>query len=276
MIADTIGLVGPREQQAPSPLPTVELTVDELAREAAIPTSTVRLYQQRGLLPPPVRRGRIGVYGQEHRDRLRLIAHLQERGFSLAAIREALDAWADGRSLDHLLGLADVAPELTRAPLRLTLGELAARFEGVALQASDVQRAVALGLIQLDGDEVVVSDPAFAEIGPAVVRLGVPVSVVLDHYVLLRQAVEDIVEQFGEVFERYVWERYAADGLPAERLPDLGEDVSNLTSLATEVVLAELRAGFERLGAAYLERAKDSGPAGRRSRRRDVPAGRVG
>ena len=55
------------------------MTIDQLAHEAGIPTSTVRLYQNRGLLPAPLREGRVGFYNTGHRDRLRLIAHLQER-----------------------------------------------------------------------------------------------------------------------------------------------------------------------------------------------------
>ena len=57
------------------------MTIYQLAHEAGIPTSTVRRYQNRGLLPPSRRRGRMGYYNAEHRDRLRLIAHLRERGF---------------------------------------------------------------------------------------------------------------------------------------------------------------------------------------------------
>ena len=57
------------------------MTIDQLAHEAGIPTSTVRLYQNRGLLLPSLRQGRMGFYNAEHRDWLRLIARLQERGF---------------------------------------------------------------------------------------------------------------------------------------------------------------------------------------------------
>ena len=64
------------------------MNVDELAHAAGLVVSTVRLYQSRGLLPPPTKRGRVGWYGPDHLARLRLIADLQERGFSLAAIRE--------------------------------------------------------------------------------------------------------------------------------------------------------------------------------------------
>ena len=62
----------------------------------------------------------MGSYNAEHRDRSRLITHLQERGFSLAAIKETLDHWTEGRSLAHLLGVSQVAPSLERKPLRLS------------------------------------------------------------------------------------------------------------------------------------------------------------
>jgi len=66
-------------------------TIDELARDFALPVSTLRMYQHRGLLPAPERRGRVAYYGDDHADRLRMLIALQERGFSLAAIKELLD-----------------------------------------------------------------------------------------------------------------------------------------------------------------------------------------
>src|SRR5579872_1244162 len=81
------------------------MTIEQLASRADTATSTVRMYQSRGLLPPPVRRGRIGYYGQGHLSRLRLIADLQEQGFSLASIKRLTEAWENGRSLDDVLGL---------------------------------------------------------------------------------------------------------------------------------------------------------------------------
>ena len=66
--------------------PSAEATIDELGREFDIPASTVRMYQNRRLLPPPERRGRVGFYNDEHRSRLRMIAALQDRGFSLAVV----------------------------------------------------------------------------------------------------------------------------------------------------------------------------------------------
>jgi DNA-binding transcriptional MerR regulator len=81
------------------------LSVDELARRTDVPVRTIREYQAIGLLPPPRRVGRVGVYGEHHAARLALIDRLQQRGYSLAGIRDLLGAWRDGADLGELLGL---------------------------------------------------------------------------------------------------------------------------------------------------------------------------
>src|SRR3954451_18736948 len=82
------------------------LTIEQVAATAELPVSTLRMYQHRGLLAPPEKRGRVGYYGPDHLARLRLIAELQERGFSLASIKELADGLEDGRSLNDVLGLS--------------------------------------------------------------------------------------------------------------------------------------------------------------------------
>jgi DNA-binding transcriptional MerR regulator len=236
--------------------PAGEVTIDELAQEAGIPTSTVRMYQNRGLLPPPQRRGRVGYYQQNHRDRLRLIAHLGERGFSLSAIKEALDAWSSGMSLDHLLGLAEVAPGFTREPLRLAPDEFAAMFSGIELTQADMIRAVEVGLIEFDGSDIVIAHPAFADIGPSVARIGVPVAEILDEYAALREAVTAITERFRTVFDRHVWARFEEAGMRTEGIARLTSDAARLSALATAVVTTELHLRFAEFVATYVERAE--------------------
>ena len=82
-----------------------QYTVDELARAAGTMTTTVRMYQARGLLDRPVKRGRVAFYGPAHLQRLRLIADLQRRGHSLAGIKELMDNADRGTALPELLGL---------------------------------------------------------------------------------------------------------------------------------------------------------------------------
>src|ERR1700733_8437202 len=124
------------------------MTIEELAGLAGAPTSTARMYQSRGLLPPPERHGRVGYYGQGHLARLRLIAQLQEQGFSLASMKRLIDAWESGRGLDDVLGLetqvaAVWAPE---PPARLKLSEFKELFAGQALTPPTIQRAIRMGL----------------------------------------------------------------------------------------------------------------------------------
>jgi DNA-binding transcriptional MerR regulator len=91
---------------AEAPPTALELSVDELARHTGIPVRTIREYQALGVLPPPERRGRIGIYGPAHVGRLQLIGRLQQRGYSLAGIRDLVTSWAAGSDLADVLGLA--------------------------------------------------------------------------------------------------------------------------------------------------------------------------
>ncbi|MFJ9370071.1 MerR family transcriptional regulator [Nocardia sp. NPDC101769] len=86
---------------------TVEYTIDELARAADTTVRSVRVYHERGLLPSPDVRGRIGYYGHNHLDRLQTISRLLSRGMKLNGIRELLDAWDRGDGLADILGVTD-------------------------------------------------------------------------------------------------------------------------------------------------------------------------
>lgn len=66
--------------------------IDELAREADVTVDTIRFYQREGLIPPAVRVGRTKQYDTEHVERLHQIRDLQQRRFSLAAIKALLSS----------------------------------------------------------------------------------------------------------------------------------------------------------------------------------------
>jgi DNA-binding transcriptional MerR regulator len=124
----------------------VEYRVSELARAAGTSVRNVRVYQDRGLLPPPRRQGRIGLYDESHLTRLRLIGRLLARGWTFATIGELFEAWGRGRDLAESLGLRDLPPGPVEEPARLTRAELAARLGGRFPPAA-IERAVELGLM---------------------------------------------------------------------------------------------------------------------------------
>src|SRR5215469_8511671 len=132
------------------------MTIDDLARHAELPVRTIREYHTMRLLPPPERRGRVGIYGPEHAQRLSLIGRLQRRGYSLAGIRDLLQAWDAGTGLTAVLGVEAEEAALDETPLRLTRAELIDRFPALTEHLGDV---CAAGLIQSVGDEFLVRSP---------------------------------------------------------------------------------------------------------------------
>jgi DNA-binding transcriptional MerR regulator len=233
-----------------------DMTIDEIARFGDIPVSTVRMYQNKGLLPPPEKRGRVGYYGEVHRRRLGLISDLQDRGFSLAAIKDSLDAWQSGSSLADHLGIDGLGPSFAQPgrKVRHSMADMAQRFEGVELTQEIMRRAADLGVVEIDGTDVV-QDAVFSEIGPAIVRIGIPVESILDEYEVLQDSVAVIADRFAEVFETHVWSQFVDDGMPVDQVADLTANVSQLASLATTVVTNELHDQFAKIAADYVERS---------------------
>ncbi len=75
-------------------------TIGRLAKTADVPISTLRYYEQRGLLRPEQRSGsNYRLYGQESLKRLRFIRIAQRHGFTLEDIALLLDI-RDGSSTD--------------------------------------------------------------------------------------------------------------------------------------------------------------------------------
>src|SRR5688572_8609439 len=68
-----------------------ELTLDEVCARVGMSVRNVRFYTTRGLVPPPIKRGRQGFYTDVHVARLELVRELQSHGFTLAAIEKYVD-----------------------------------------------------------------------------------------------------------------------------------------------------------------------------------------
>src|SRR5688500_15560626 len=54
-------------------------TIDELVTATGVPSRTIRFYQASGALPAPKREGRMAYYDEQHVERLKLVAELQDR-----------------------------------------------------------------------------------------------------------------------------------------------------------------------------------------------------
>src|SRR4051812_18661675 len=85
----------------------VEYTIDELAREAGTTVRSLRVYHERGVLPPPQVKGRTGFYSADHLNRVRTISRLLDRGIKINGIKELLNAWDRGDDLGDILGVIE-------------------------------------------------------------------------------------------------------------------------------------------------------------------------
>jgi DNA-binding transcriptional MerR regulator len=248
---------------------TDEVRIDELARQVGLPSSTLRLYRHRGLLPPPRLEGRVGWYGQVHRDRLALIARLQEQGHSLAGIKQLVDSWDEGGDLATVVGVESGLAALLggSAGTSLTLAELAQRLPDDAADPATLLAAVQAGLIELrDDGTVVVPDARFLELGAAVGRIGIASRTIVDEWAELRRATDDVAERFVAVFEEEILGG-PVDALAPDELVDVAEQLVALHRLARQAVELALDASLaavarDRLGtvaAALAGRTTDEG-----------------
>jgi DNA-binding transcriptional MerR regulator len=226
------------------------MRLDDLARQAGVATTTVRLYQNRGLLPGPRLEGRTGYYDRRHLTRLRLIARLQKEGFSLAGIARLLATWETGHDLADLVGLEeqlDMLLHRTRAVV-VDAAELAARLPADALTPELVERAQSLGLVEpTDDGRFRIPDQRFLDVGASLVGLGVPVDVVLDEWARLTQLTDEVAARFLGVFEDHILPANWDGDVDDPRTPELVTHLARLRQAATQILTASLDASVTRL-----------------------------
>jgi DNA-binding transcriptional MerR regulator len=254
-----------------------EYSIDELAQRAGSNVRNVRLYQERGLLPPPRRVGRSNRYGPEHLARVQLIMAMLGKGYPLAAIRELLDAWEGQRSLADILGFEQVvsAPFVTEEPRHYTADELGALFPVEQSAAADKarRRAVEMALVvpDEDGDGFTAPSPSIIDAGVQLVEDGVPVEAVLDVAAAVRKATDQLADSFVSMFLRHVWEPFVAAGMPPERLPEITAALERQRPLAAQAVLPALAQAMQRrveeVSAEHTAAAARAGSGKRKGRR---------
>lgn len=126
--------------------------VEQLAAACEISVDTVRYYQSRGLLEPPVREGRVAWYGPEHIERIRDVRGLQRKGLTLAAIKRVVDGDLRKPDADLAEAVAAARGDTTEEEL-LGLDEFAQRSGVPASLIQAVEREGIRFGVELDGQE---------------------------------------------------------------------------------------------------------------------------
>ncbi|MFE4455788.1 MerR family transcriptional regulator [Nocardia tengchongensis] len=174
----------------------MEYTIDQLARVAETTVRSVRVYHERGLLPSPDVRGRIGYYGADHLNRLQTISRLLNRGMKLNGIRELLEAWDRGDGLADVLGVSP-EPEPPAAP-PVELPEL----------PEDVRRAIAENADPLERYRLI--NPRCADLAARLVDTGIPEATAIGLIEQLRTDCSRVADRFGpQIMQALAGRRYA-------------------------------------------------------------------
>lgn len=253
-----------------------EYRIDDLARLAGTTVRNVRAYQERGLLPPPRRQGRVGLFDDDHLDRLKLVGHLLERGYTLANIGELIAAWERGEAIDDVLGVSEPLPDT------VSVAWLVERFGGIE-RGGDATLALAsaveLGILVPEplpaaatgdggaggagGDvstgEVGVDDLRFRVANPRLLRAaveltraGVPLAGVVEHIRGVRRDVESLALQIVDLVDVHVF-RPLGDRLPTPaEVTRISALIQRLQPLVGDVVLGELDRAIDEITFARL------------------------
>lgn len=167
------------------------MAVEKLSACTGAPVRTIREYQTWQILHPPTRVGRRGFYDESHVRRLEGIARLQERGYSIAAIRDLFNAWEEGAGLRDVLGLDDaIGLPADEAPIAITREQLAELLPAIAGSDRLLARACKLRLIITDGDRYLARSPALVQLVADAIAAGVSATVALDLAATVTQAAD--------------------------------------------------------------------------------------
>jgi len=210
-----------------------EYRIDDLARLAGTTTRNIRVYRDRGLLPPPLRVGRIALFNDTHLTRLRLITSMLDRGYTIAHVREMLSAWEEGKNLGDVLGLetAIVGTWTTEKPESMPLLDA----QRLVDDPPAFERLVALQVIRIDGEQATVTRPKLIEAFNEIRGYGVK----LDKLIDLHEQVVPEIDKISDMLVRAGAEHVIDRIKPGEPLPpdaEIAELITMLVRFRTQAV----------------------------------------
>lgn len=225
-------------------------TVDELAAVTGMTVRTTRYYAGLGLLPPPIRRGRMAYYSAQHRARLELIRALQDHGFTLAAIEKYLAKIPAEASVEDLaVQRAMLTSWKTGGHEIVTRKQLEARA-GRKLDDDAVQRLIAMMSVQDEGDGRYEILPAFS-VGLQVLDLPIPVTSMVLAGEAINRHMEELADELTSVLKDQVLVPYLESPKTEADKAEFEHTMDRLRHLTLEAVVS----GFQRAANQVITRS---------------------
>ena len=220
------------------------LTLDELTERVGISVRNVRFYTARGLVPPPIRRGRSGYYSGDHVARLQLVQELQGHGFTLAAIeRYVAGIPSDASPEDIALHRTMLAPWMADSWEELSRSELEQRA-GRPLSAQELETLAALGVLRSVGRGRFGASMSQLGVGLGLLDLGYPIEAARAAAEVYAAHGRAIAEELYELFRTQVWPVYKEQGVSPEKIQEV---VERLKPLSIASLVQAYEAGMDDL-----------------------------
>lgn len=196
-----------------------QYTIDEIASLSGVPSRTIRFYQSKGTLPAPQRRGRVAFYSDEHLERLKVIAELQDRGLRLDAIRDALQQIEKGGdSLQKWLGVSDnlQSPWSDDQPIVVTEAEMLERCGGRIAMVAELVR---IGMVKRQGNSrpasYIVPSPGLLEISLRLDDAGIDTMTAYEASEIMRRPIAKMSEELVTFFTERAGQGFGGAGEPS-------------------------------------------------------------
>lgn len=214
------------------------MTIAELAGRTGMTVRNIRAHQTRGLLPPPVVRGRIGYYGEEHVARIELTREMQADGLNLEAIRRVLDSSSGTAAAIFDFARALRAPFEDEAPEIVDVDELVGIWGG-QVDPELIARAEELGILRsLPGNRIEVISPNLLRAAAELARQGIGVEGAMATAEKLRHHADGVARAFVDLFVREIWRPFDQAGRPDREWPRMSEALERMRPLAAGALLA--------------------------------------
>jgi DNA-binding transcriptional MerR regulator len=229
-------------------------TIAELSARVGMSIRNIRAHQSRGLIPAPVRRGRVAYYDEPHERALRRIVELQHEGYNLTAVAELMrdERYRDGARLRTVL-----APLLEDEEVVLTHTEMAEMF-GLTPSPQRLVDALDTALIRDLGDgRYAVPSKQLLDATAALVERGMPILDIYALQVAITRATRDVAGRFVDACLRCAWP--AGEDLPAASASHVQVRFEELRSQFTVVLAATFAVNVRRATEELLELAKPVG-----------------
>ena len=226
----------------------MEMTIDQLAQRVSMSSRNIREWQRQGLLPPPARRGRVGIYSDEHVARIRRVQQLHSEGFPLDLIRRMIDTGTGDESDIRHLAAEVLAPFSTAGPTTVSRAELDQR-----LGTGAAAHLAKLGLIaDTAGDPISVRDAEALDLIEGLTGVGISLERLVATLVDVREHQRSIADVIVRAYAEDVWEPFVSSKFAAQDWGSLADNAGRGRRLASALLTHLQQSAFDDAAATVM------------------------